>query len=208
MDEEKKGVGKVEGGSGPSRPNPPESAKSFRRVLRVVQSIDAFTITCGKVICWLILPMVISLVYEVFARYLFTAPTIWANDISTMLYGIFWMAGAAFALQGQLHIRTDFLYEKWSTRTKGIVDSILYLSLYFPGLIIFLWIGWEYAWRSFLFGERIISSPWMPIIWPVKMTIPIATVLLLIQGLSELLKSLYAASAGMSIEEKGETMEI
>jgi TRAP-type mannitol/chloroaromatic compound transport system permease small subunit len=208
MEEGKKGVVKEGGGSGSLRPNLHGSSKSFRRMLRVVQAIDRFTVGCGKVICWLILPMVISLVYEVFARYLFTAPTIWANDISTMLYGIFWMAGAAFALQGQLHIRTDFLYEKWSTRTKGIVDAILYLSLYFPGLVIFLWIGWEYAWRSFLFGERIISSPWMPIIWPVKMTIPIATVLLLIQGVSELLKSLYAASAGVSMEEKREAMEI
>jgi len=168
-------------------------------LLGIIFTIDAISLWTGKVTAYLIIPMVGSLVYEVFSRYFFSAPTIWANDISTILYGIFWMLGAAYALQKGIHIRTDFLYEKWSVRTKGTVDSILYLSLYFPGLIIFLWIGWEYAWRSVLFMERIISSPWMPYIWPLKLAIPISTLFLLIQGVSELLKGLYAASTGLEL---------
>ena len=182
--------------------------KSFpRRLLKIIYAIDRVSIWSGKFLAVLILPMVGSLVYEVFARYFFTAPTVWANDISTMLYGVLWMGGSAYALQRQLHIRTDFLYEKWSTRTKGIVDSVLYLALYFPGLLIFLWIGWEYAFRSMMFMERIISSPWMPYIWPVKLMIPVSTLLLIIQGVSELLKSLYAASTGFSLQTAREETE-
>jgi TRAP-type mannitol/chloroaromatic compound transport system permease small subunit len=182
--------------------------KSFpRRLLKFIYAIDRVSIWSGKFLAVLILPMVGSLVYEVFARYFFTAPTVWANDISTMLYGVLWMGGSAYALQRQLHIRTDFLYEKWSTRTKGIVDSVLYLALYFPGLLIFLWIGWEYAFRSMMFMERIISSPWMPYIWPVKLMIPVSTLLLIIQGVSELLKSLYAASTGFSLQTAREETE-
>jgi TRAP-type mannitol/chloroaromatic compound transport system permease small subunit len=176
-------------------------------LLGIISTIDAISIWSGKITAYLIIPMVGSLVYEVLSRYFFSAPTIWANDISTILYGIFWMLGAAYALQTRLHIRTDFLYEKWSVRTKGMVDSILYLSLYFPGLIIFLWIGWEYAWRSVLFMERIISSPWMPYIWPLKLAIPISTLLLLIQGVSELLKSLHAASTGVELQKEPERFE-
>ena len=175
--------------------------------LRISLFIDAISIWSGKAIALLIIPMVGSLVFEIICRYFFNRPTIWASDLSTMLYGAFFMLGAAYALQRQQHIRTDFLYEKWSTRTKGLVDSILYILLYFPGLGIFMWISWEYAWRSTMLQERIISSPWMPIIWPLKLTMPIATILLLIQGISELLKSIYAASTGLDLHEKVEGVE-
>ena len=176
-------------------------------LLKAVKYIDLIAVWTGKAVAWLIFPMFGSLIYEVVARYFFTAPTIWADDMATILYGAFFMLGSAYALQRQQHIRTDFLYEKWSTRTKGIVDSVLYILLFFPGMIIFLWVGWGYAHRSVMFQGRIISSPWMPYIWPLKLCIPIATLLLLIQGISELIKHVYAAYTGVDLHEKTESIE-
>ncbi len=176
-------------------------------LIKVVSVIDSISIWSGKIVALLILPMIASLVYEVIGRYFFNRPTIWASDLSTILYGAFFMLGAAYALQRQQHIRTDFLYEKWSTRTKGMVDSFLYITFYFPGLGIFMWVGWEYGWKSYQLQERIVTSPWMPIIWPLKLTIPIATILLLNQGISELLKSLYASYTGTDLHEGTESVE-
>jgi TRAP-type mannitol/chloroaromatic compound transport system permease small subunit len=124
-----------------------------------------------------------------------------------MLYGAFFMLGSAYTLQRQQHIRTDFLYEKWSVRTKGIVDSILYIFLYFPGLGIFLWVGWQYAYKSTKLQECIVTSPWMPCVWPLKLCIPLATFLLLLQGVSELIKCFYAASTGLDLHEENEGVE-
>jgi TRAP-type mannitol/chloroaromatic compound transport system permease small subunit len=174
---------------------PPALAKAIR-------IIDGISILSGKAVGWMILPMVFSLVYEVFARYLFNAPTIWASDISQILYGMFFMLGSAYALQRQQHIRTDFLYGKWSVRTRGLVDAALYIVFYFPALIVFLWFGIEYAHRSILFNERIVTSAWMPIIWPLKLAIPVSTLLLLVQGVSELAKSLHGAITGVSLFEE------
>jgi TRAP-type mannitol/chloroaromatic compound transport system permease small subunit len=178
-------------------------------LLKATSIIDSISICTGKfVVAPLIIPMIGSLVFEVICRYWFDAPNVWASDMSTMLYGAFFMLGSAYALQRQQHIRTDFLYEKWSIRTKGIVDSLLYITLYFPGLGIFLLIGSEYALESVKFQERFMNSPWMPPIWPLKLTIPIATLLLLIQGVSELIKSLYAARTGLDLHESVEKVEI
>ena len=176
-------------------------------LIKAVSVIDTISIWSGKAVAFLIIPMVGSLVFEVICRYFFNSPTIWASDVSTILYGAFFMLGAAYTLQRQQHIRTDFLYERWSIRTKGIVDSILYLTLYFPGMAIFMWISWGYASRSVMLGERIVSSPWMPIIWPLKLTMPIATALLLIQGISEVIKSLYSAYTGIDLHENAENVE-
>lgn len=169
---------------------------------RFIRFIDRISIVSGKIVAWMILPMSFSLVYEVVARYLFNAPTIWASDISQILYGMFFMLGSAYALQRQQHIRTDFLYGKWSIRTRGLVDSACYIGLYFPALVFFLWVGSEFAYRSILFNEKIVTSPWMPIIWPLKLAIPVSTALLLIQGISELAKSLFAAKTGVSLYEE------
>ena len=72
----------------------------------------------------------------------------------------------------------------------------MYVLLYFPGIIFFLVAGWDYAAHSWETAERAALSPWRPILYPFKSVIPVTAFLLLIQGVSELLKSLYAATRG------------
>ncbi|MCC6468691.1 MAG: TRAP transporter small permease subunit [Alphaproteobacteria bacterium] len=163
---------------------------------RVVRAIDGLSEWSGRVTALLIVPMVLSLVYEVFARYLFTAPTIWAYDVTYMLYGTFFMLGAAYTLKHQAHIRTDTFYNDWSIRRRGWTDTACYLILFFPGLVAFLWVGWEFFAKSLSQGERVVTSPWMPIVYPFKFVMPLSTALLLLQGLSELIKSLHAGLTG------------
>lgn len=153
----------------------------------------------GKIFCWLIIPMVGGLTYEVLARYVFNAPTIWAYDLTYMLYGSHFMLGAAYALYTGGHIRTDIFYDKWSPRTQGTVDASLYLFLFFPGMFFFFIAGWEEAWLSLQLLETSDASPWRPPIYPFKMVLPISALLLLLQGVSEFLKSAYAAWRGCSL---------
>ncbi|TXF10339.1 TRAP transporter small permease subunit [Pelomicrobium methylotrophicum] len=165
-------------------------------LLKAIRILDGVSLWSGKIVGWLILPMVLSLVYEVGARYLFNAPTVWAYDMTFMLYGSFFMLGAAYTLYRKGHIRTDFFYMNWSVRRQGLVDAVCYVLFFFPGLTAFLVVSWDFFWVSFERGERIVTSPWMPIVYPFKATMPLATLLLLLQGFSELLKSVYAALRG------------
>ncbi len=157
--------------------------------VRLAGAIDAITRVAGKVIAWLIIPMVLSLVWEVVARYFFDAPTIWAYDMTFMLYGTFFMVGSAWTLQRGGHIRTDAYYMKWSKRTQARVDLACYLVLFFPAIAVFGWLGWEYFWKSFQQNERIVTSPWLPIVWPFKFTMPLAAALLLLQGVAECIRA-------------------
>jgi TRAP-type mannitol/chloroaromatic compound transport system permease small subunit len=185
----------------------PRHGDTQQRLIRAVAVIDAISIWSGKAFSYLIIPMVGSEVFEIISRYFFNRPTIWAEDMSTMIYGAFFMLGAGYTLQRQQHIRTDFLYMKWSTRTKGIVDSLLYITLYFPSMGIFLWVCWQYAFQSMTLGERIVTSPWMPIVWPLKLTMPIGAALLILQGVSEVVKCLYAAKTGTDLHGETEDVE-
>lgn len=161
-----------------------------------VRGIDQIAIWSGRIFCWLALPLVLALTYEVFARYAFHAPTIWAFDVSYMLYGSHFMLGAAYTLYKGGHIRTDIFYQNWSYRTRGTVDALLYLFLFFPGMAFFFWMGFQEAAHSFDIREVSDASPWRPPIYQFKAVIPIAALLLLIQGVAEFLKAAYAARHG------------
>jgi TRAP-type mannitol/chloroaromatic compound transport system permease small subunit len=165
-------------------------------VARTVTVIDGFSLWTGRLVCWLILPLMFAMVYEIIARYYFIAPTIWAFDVSRMVYGAHFMLGAAYALSKGVHIRSDFLYRDWSVKAQARTDAFLYLVFYFPSLLLFLWISSDYAWTALQRGERGMDTAWMPYLGPVRSCIPIGVLFLLIQGVSELLKCLYAARTG------------
>jgi len=166
-------------------------------LVRAVRFFDGISLWSARIVAWLILPMVMSLVWEVVARYVFNAPTVWAYDMTYMLYGSFFMLGSAYTLLQGKHIRTDILYGQWSPRRQGLVDAACYVLFYFPPLIALLYVTWDYFWVSFLRGERVVSSPWMPIIYPLKLAMPVTCILLLLQGASEFLRSIHAAMAGV-----------
>ncbi len=176
-------------------------------LIKTVRAIDKFTDTTGTWISWLAVPLVLAVSYEVFSRYLFHAPTIWSFDVTYMLYGTLFMLGAAYALHKGAHIRTDFFFERWSIRTKGMIDSIAYVAFFFPSLLVFLVISGQEGWYSFQINETSEQTPWRPILWPFKMVVPLAILLLLIQGVSETIKSVWAARTGIELEHK-EKVEI
>jgi TRAP-type mannitol/chloroaromatic compound transport system permease small subunit len=176
-------------------------------LIKTVRAIDKFTDTTGVWVAWLNVPLVLAVAYEVIARYAFHAPTIWSFDVTYMLYGTIFMLGAAYALLKGAHIRTDFFYEKWSDRTRGMVDSISYIVFFFPSIIMLLAASGTEAWYAYTINETSEQTPWRPILWPFKAVVPLTCVLLLLQGVSELIKSFYAARTGIVLDHK-EKIEI
>ena len=182
-------------------------AEQSPTLIRAVRVIDRFTDTTGVWVAWLNLPLVLAVSYEVIARYAFNAPTIWSFDVTYMLYGTIFMLGSAYALHKGAHNRTDFFYEKWSDQTKGMVDSISYIVFFFPSLVMLLAASGNEAWYAYTISETSEQTPWRPILWPYKAVVPVTCVLLLLQGVSEVIKSVYAWRMGIVLEEK-EKIEI
>jgi TRAP-type mannitol/chloroaromatic compound transport system permease small subunit len=161
-----------------------------------IKTIDQISIKFGVLLSWLTVPLMLAMVYEVTARYVFTAPTAWAYDISRMLYGAMFMLGAGYALQKGVHIRSDFLYRNWSVKTQALVDITMYVFLFIPAMLVFLWVSADWAWMAVASGERGMETAWMPYLGPIKVTVPVGIVFLTLQGVSELFKSIYAYTHG------------
>ena len=172
----------------------PEDMPKWMSLL--ITKIDLFSKRVGNVVCWITIPLIFGMVYEVFARKLFLAPTIWAYDMSRFLYGALFMLGAGYALSKGVHIRADFLYRNFKIKTQGLIDFWLYLLFYFPGLIVFLYMTTGFVQESIMRGERGMDTTWMPYMWPIKSCLLIGIIFLLIQGISEILKSYWASTKG------------
>ena len=172
----------------------PEDMPSW--MANTILGIDKFSKIVGNIVCWILIPLIFAMTYEVIARKLFLAPTIWAYDISRFLYGALVMLGAAYALSKGVHIRADFLYRNFKTKTQGLIDFWLYILFYFPGLLVFLYMTIGFVEESIRRGERGMDTTWMPFMWPIKTCLLVGIIFLLIQGISELLKSYWASKKG------------
>jgi TRAP-type mannitol/chloroaromatic compound transport system permease small subunit len=158
--------------------------------------LDRVARASGSIVAWFIVPMVLSLCWEVVARYVFNRPTIWAYDMTFMLYGSFFMLGAAYTLQRKGHVRTDSFYGAWPPRRQALVDLVCYLVMFFPFVAVFAFVGWGYFVKAWAGNETFVSSSWQPLTWPFKLAMPVAGALLLVQGVSECLKCLHTLQTG------------
>lgn len=172
---------------------PGDMAPWMRRTILVV---DGFSSWVGTIVCFLTLPLIAAMSIEIFMRYFFLQPTVWAYDLSRMMYGAMFMLGAGYALMKGVHIRADFLYRLWPVRVQAGVDLGLYLVLYFPSLIVFLWYSLDFAQTAWVRAERGMDTAWMPYLAPVKTALAAGIAMLLIQGISEVLKCWYALRKG------------
>ena len=163
---------------------------------KTITTIDKFSKLIGNIVCWITIPLILGMVYEVLARKLFLSPTIWAYDMSRFFYGALFMLGAGYALSKGVHIRADFLYRNFKIKNQGRVDFWLYLLFYFPGLSVFLYMTVIFLQESIMRNERGMDTTWMPYMWPIKSCLLIGIIFLLIQGVSELFKSYYASTKG------------
>lgn len=166
--------------------------KEFCRV------IDWINEKAGKLISFLILILVAVVLYEICARYVFNRPTIWAQEISQMIYGAYVILLGGYVLQRGGHVNVEILYGKFRPRTRAIIDLFTWLLFFFfCGLILVK--GSEMAWDSFIVRETEPTS-FAPPVYPIKMTIPLGALLILLQGLARFLRSLTLAISGKEMD--------
>src|SRR5919106_1765161 len=99
---------------------------------RLLFTIDLLSAWVGKAFGWCILALTLGISYEVFVRYVLTAPTKWAFDFSYIMYGALFMMAGAYTLSRNGHVRGNFVYRMWPQRVQAVVDLALYVLFFFP----------------------------------------------------------------------------
>ena len=156
-------------------------------LLRLIERISGLS---GSLTAWLVVPLIAAPAYDVAARYLFALPTQWAYEVGYMMMGTHALLGMAYTLREGGHIRIDALSQRFSERTKAIIDLIGYAIFVLPCLVWVTWSLWSYWVHAFQSNELSGQSAWNPVIWPFKLVFFVAFALLVLQILAQIIKAL------------------
>ena len=161
-----------------------------------IKFADTLSSSMGKAFSWCIVILMGGTCYEVIMAYAFNAPTLWNFDFSLQMYGAIFMMAGAYTLATEAHVRGDVIYRLFKQRTQAWIDLILYFIFFFPGVVALAFYGYEYAAIAWKIKETSWSSPAQIQIYMVKSMIPAAGVLLIIQGISEVFRSIICIQTG------------
>ena len=166
---------------------------------KTLRFIDNLSDKSGKVISPMIYVVLGTLVFEVFARYLFNRPTIWAHETSTFFYGAYFMLGAAYCLRHEGMITVDIIQRRLPRRIQALLNMITFV-FFLAVCLVLLWLGGKDALYSWKVGEH-TNTTWEPPLYPLKTVIPVAAFLLLLQGIARFIRDASIACTGKEIKE-------
>ncbi|WP_375262291.1 TRAP transporter small permease subunit [Palleronia sp.] len=155
----------------------------------IIRAIDAINEVVGRIVVVLAVIFAAIIIYDVVMRYALNAPTRWAFDLSKQIYGFYFILLGGYALRHGSHVRVDLLIERFSPGPTRVVEVAGYLIFFFPFAWIFLTRSYDFAATSWAQGETTYGAVALPV-YPLKAALFVAAGLLLIQGISEVLKIL------------------
>lgn len=165
-------------------------------VQSVLYTIDGISTWVGKAAAWLMLILMGVVCIEVFKRYAMNMPTAWIFDLENMLYGSLFMLCGAYTLAQNAHVRGDFLYSSMRPRTQAMLDLVLYVVFFLPGIAALIYAGYFYAADSWRIAEHSNVTADGPPVYHFKSVIPIAGGLIMLQGVAEIMRCIVCLKTG------------
>jgi TRAP-type mannitol/chloroaromatic compound transport system permease small subunit len=177
---------------------------------KVLLFTDKASTWVGQAFAWLIVVLTALISWEVFSRYALSAPHAWAFDVMIMFYGALFMMAGAYTLAKNGHVRGDVLYGFFPPRVQATIDLLLYLVFFIPGIVALVWAGYGFAADSWAINEHSSISADGPPLYPFKTIIPLAGIMLLLQGIVEIVRCAICIREGAwpSREEDVEEVDV
>jgi TRAP-type mannitol/chloroaromatic compound transport system permease small subunit len=150
-------------------------------MLKFARAITWINTWCARIAAWLILPMFVLLMADVVMRYVIGSAAIWTAELAQLVFGVYAVIAGGYLLAERGHVNVDIIYGRYGPKRKAQID-LATSFLCFLFLAVLIWQGIDMAWESAAKLET-SSSIWDPQIWPVKVAIPVAGVLLLLQAI-------------------------
>lgn len=169
---------------------------------KITKAIDTFNTKQGDLTSLLILPLCIVVIYEVVMRYAFNAPTIWGFEATTFLYGMHFMFGYSYTEVLEGNVKVDIFTSRMPEKTRAILNIITHCVFFLPVVSCLTYYVFQYALTSTMQHE-LNSTSWAPPIWPFKLIMAFCFFLLLMQGVSNVLKSILILTGQTDQTAKG-----
>src|SRR3954462_4344345 len=175
---------------------------------KLLLTIDKISTFVGQAFSWLIVALTLMISWEVFSRYALDHPHPWAFDVMIIMYGTLFMMAGAYTLAKNGHVRGDVLYGFFPPRLQASLDLALYLLFFIPGVVAFVWAGYNYAAESWVINEHSNITADGPPIYPFKTIIPVAGAFILVQGIVEIIRCIICLKTGDWPSREDDVVEV
>lgn len=162
---------------------------------RLLRAIDGLSEYSGRIFSVTVLIATVVVIFEVVMRYVFVSPTAWGFELPIILAGASYLLSGAYAEKHEAHIRVDLLYARMPPRGRALVDVLLTAPVFLGSLAVIAWYGLDWTLAAYEADTR-TGTAWNPVVWPMRSLIPVGAVLLLLQGIAGLLRSLRILAGG------------
>jgi len=152
--------------------------------------LDGIAERVGNAAAWLALGLVLITFAVVMLRYLFQLGWIAMQESILYLHAALFLLGAAYTLKRDGHVRVDIFYRGFSAKRKALIDLLGSLLLLLPVCSFLLWVSWDYVATAWSIYEGSQEAGGLPYVYLLKTLIPVAVLLLILQGISQALSSL------------------
>ncbi len=160
------------------------------RMDRFITVVDKINDWVGKSVSWLSLLLVLLVCFDVARRFLLNRTDAWIMEVQWHMFGMIFLLGAAYTFKESKHVRVDLFYTDFDPKSKSLVNIVGGLILLIPLCVLLIYVTVGYAYDSYLLGETSPDPGGLPYRFIIKSMIPIAMVLLLLQAIAEVLRSI------------------
>jgi len=152
----------------------------------------------GRTVRFLMIILVLNIVYDVSARYIFNAPTVWSFGLSYMTGTAIIAMGMCYVYYHHANVRIDIIYSRLPPKGKLMIDVALTIVFFFPLVLMLTKVWAQDTWQAYVLKEVSSETIWYPPLWPIKLVVTIGFVLLLLQGIATFLKDVISLAKGGS----------
>jgi len=165
----------------------------MKKLLKVIDDISGWA---GRIASWFCITLVLVIVYDVIARYVFNAPTIWGYETAVMLGCTVYVLGWVFTHMKHGHVRIDVIYSRLSARKRAFIDVTGTFFIFSPLLIVFIAGSYSQAWHAWSIGEVALESYWYPPLAPLRTVVLVGFCLLAFQAAAQFFRDSYILIRG------------
>lgn len=168
----------------------------MRTIQKIYNCVSRVSERSGRMVSFLLALLVLNIVYDVFARYLFNAPTVWSYELSSMTGTAIIAMGMCYVYYHHANVKIDIIYSRLPPKGKLIIDVCFALFCFFPLVVMLTKVWAQDTWQSYVLHEVSSETILYPVLWPIKLVVTIGFGLLFLQGVANFLKDVLSLAKG------------
>jgi len=159
-------------------------------LIKIEKKLNKVIDFLGNILVVVLLLMILNVFYDVVMRYVFHDSSIAMQEMEWHLFAIVILFGVPYALKEDAHVRVDFIYDRFSVKTKAMINIIGTIVFLIPFISLIVYGSYPFVMDSYTTNEMSSNPGGLKHLWMIKAAIPISMTLLVLEAFHYIIKNI------------------